>query len=76
MMFLSNPLAVDIVVFALLNALHWGSFSGVMVAATGSLICSGMLSVGRWLYGYKVGSVYHVGKYDVTEKLRTHPSAK
>lgn len=76
MMFLSNPLAVDVVVFGLLNMLHWGTFSGVMVAATGSLICSGMLSVGRWVYGYKIGTVYHIGKVDVSERLRTKPSAK
>jgi hypothetical protein len=76
MFFLSNPLACDIIIFALLNMLHWGSFSGVMVAATGSLICSGMLSLGRWVYGYKIGTVYHVGKIDVSGRLRTKPSAK
>lgn len=73
MMFLSNALAADIMVFFILNALHWGTFSGVMVAATGSLICSGMLSIGKWLFGYKIGHIYHVGKYDVSDKLRKVP---
>lgn len=32
MRLLSNPLAADIAIFLLLTVLHWGTFSGVMVA--------------------------------------------
>jgi len=53
MWMLSHPLMMDIILFVFLNILHWGSFSGVMVAATGSLICSGLITIGRWAYGYK-----------------------
>ena len=73
MMFISNALATDVIVFAILNALHWGTFSGVMVAATGSLICSGMLSIAKWLYGHKVGNIYYVGRFDVSDKLKRVP---
>lgn len=63
MWILSRPLMMDIIIFVLLNMLHWGSFSGVMVAATGALICSGLISVGRWAYGYKVSTTQIPGKF-------------
>lgn len=62
---LSYPLALDIAIFVLLNVLHWGTFSGVMVAATGSLICSGLISLGRWAFGYNEAGVYHCGMWSV-----------
>lgn len=69
MRMLSNPLALDIAIFVLLNILHWGTFSGVMVAATGSLICSGLISVGRWAVGYQSGKTYHPGVWNVAHHL-------
>lgn len=48
----SHPLLMDIAVFVLLNILHWGSFAGTMVAATGALFCSIAISVTRRLHGY------------------------
>lgn len=49
---LSHPVTMDISVFALLLMIHWGTFSGVMAATIGALICSLTLSLGRRLFGY------------------------
>lgn len=71
MWMLSHPLLMDVFIFILLNALHAGSFSGPIVAATGALVCSAMISIGRWAFGYrnKLG-VYVAGKMvDVSGRL-------
>ena len=70
MMVLSNPLAMDIFVFVLLTALHWGTFSGLMVAAIGALFCSITLSVGRWLFGHVESRIYQPGIFNIGDKLR------
>lgn len=62
---LSHPLAMDIAVFALLNWLHWGTFSGVMVAAVGALACSVMLTFGRWAFGYMEKGQHVRGHFQV-----------
>lgn len=49
---LSYPIAIDLVVFIGLTMIHWGTFSGVMVATIGALFCSMTLSALRWMYGY------------------------
>lgn len=67
---LGHPLALDISVFTLLNFLHWGTFSGVMVAATGALVCSGLISLGRKVFGYIAKGVYYPGHLDMMEKLK------
>lgn len=69
MRLLSNPLAVDVLVFVFLNVLHWGTFSGLMVAAVGALFCSLTLSVGRWWYGYVKNKRYVPGMVNVESKL-------
>lgn len=66
---LGFPLAVDIIVFVALNLIHWGTFSGVMVAATGALVCSAMLSLGRWSVGYIEKGIYFPGQFSVIRKL-------
>lgn len=67
---LSNPLTVDIVIFVLLTALHWGTFSGVMVAAIGALFCSITLSVGRFAVGYVENGAYVPGRvWDIGSRL-------
>lgn len=62
---LSYPLLLDLAVFVGLNALHWGTFSGVMVAAFGALMCSALISIGRWLFGYTTSGRYVPGKIKV-----------
>lgn len=71
---LGKPLAMDVAVFVLLNFLHWGTFSGMMVAATGSLVCSGLISIGRKMFGFIARSpqgmlVYYAGTMNVIDKI-------
>lgn len=66
---LSKPLAMDLAVFAGLNILHWGTFSGVMVAAVGALFCSMSISLGRRLFGFIEQGRYTRGFFDVSRKL-------
>lgn len=51
----SNPVKVDIIVFTLLTAVHFGTFTGVMAATIGALACSAMLSLARFCCGYYEG---------------------
>lgn len=67
---LGLPLIMDVAVFVLLNILHWGTFSGVMVAATGALVCSAMLSLGRWSVGYIESGIYYPGQFNVIRKIK------
>lgn len=66
---LGRPLLLDLVVFVGLNALHWGTFSGVMVAAVGALVCSALISIGRKSVGYIDGNVYYPGMMNVIAKI-------
>lgn len=67
---LSYPVAMDLMVFIALCTIHWGTFSGVMVATVGALFCSIFLSLGRKLFGYTERGKYYAGIYDVLDKLR------
>lgn len=66
---LSSPLFVDALIFFVLLLIHWGTFSGVMVATVGAMTCSIVLSTARWLYGYTEAGVYQPGKFDVSSRL-------
>ena len=66
---LSSPLMMVVIIFVLLMILHWGTFSGVMVATVGALTCSVVLSGARKLYGYIENGVYVPGYFDVSSKL-------
>jgi hypothetical protein len=67
---LGHPLAMDILVFVLLNLLHWGTFSGLMVAASGALFCSLTISFGRFMFGWISNNTYFPGRINVVGKLR------
>jgi hypothetical protein len=67
---LSHPLMIDVFIFVGLVMLHWGTFSGVMVATIGAFVCSTILSVGRWLYGYTEQGKYVPGKFHMEHKLK------
>jgi hypothetical protein len=67
---LGYPLAMDLAVFALLNCLHWGTFSGMMVAAVGALVCSALISLGRKTFGYIEKQVYYPGVINVIRKIK------
>lgn len=62
---LGKPLTVDIIVSALVYALHWGTFTGVMAAAFAGMMCSIFTSCGRWLFGYIDRQGFHPGKIHV-----------
>lgn len=66
---LSHPLALDLFVFVVLNILHWGTFSGMMVAAVGALACSMCISLGRRMFGYCEGGKFYPGVFNIKEKL-------
>jgi hypothetical protein len=63
----SHPVLMDVLVFIGLNALHWGTFSGLMVAAVGALFCSLTISVARKWFGYIDGKVYVPGWVDLSK---------
>ena len=66
---LSHPLVMDAIIFVSLLLIHWGTFSGVMVATVGALTCSLTLSGARWLYGHVESGTYVPGYFDVGSKL-------
>lgn len=66
---LSNPVKVDIALFILLIALHGGTFSGGMAATIGALVCSLVLSAGRYLFGFIERGDYVHGVLNVSHKL-------
>lgn len=66
----SHPVAMDIMVFVGLTAIHFGTFTGVMAATIGALMCSVILSVARKVIGHVEGNVYFPGLINISEKLR------
>lgn len=65
----SHPLLMDVVVFVALTTVHWGTFSGVMVATVGALFCSLTLSAARKAIGHIENGTYIRGWRDVSDKL-------
>lgn len=66
---LSSPVFMDVLVFLGLLAIHWGTFSGVMVATIGALVCSMVLQAGRFLFGFYADGQYVPGKFNVSHRL-------
>lgn len=66
---LSHPVMIDVVVFIFLVFVHWGTFTGVMAATIGALMCSMVLTAGRWLFGYYENGKRVPGVFDVSAKL-------
>lgn len=58
---LRYDLALDVAVTALVLAIHWGTFSGVMAATVAGLLCSMFTSGAKKLFGYIHGDRYHIG---------------
>jgi hypothetical protein len=65
MWILSHPLFIDISVFILLTLLHWGTFSGVMAATIGALMCSMVLAFGKFIFGCYLNNKYQPGIMNV-----------
>lgn len=70
MWIISHPLSIDILVFIVFTLIHWGTFSGVMVAAVAALFVSITLSLCKWLYGHVVDNRYFPGVFNVVDKLK------
>jgi hypothetical protein len=66
----SHPLAVDAIVFVALTAIHWGTFSGVMVATIGAFFCSIVLGLARRVIGFMNKGTYVRGFMDVSGRLQ------
>jgi hypothetical protein len=64
----SNPLVMDLIVFVGLNWLHWGTFSGIMVAAVGALFCSMFISLTRKWFGHIENGQYVRGWVDLSQR--------
>lgn len=62
---LSNPVTMDVIIFIVLCYLHWGTFSGVMVATIGALTCSLVLSALRWAFGYMERGHHVPGRFTI-----------
>jgi hypothetical protein len=81
MWMLSHPLAMDVAEITVLTILHWRTFSGVMAATNGALMCSAMLTLGRWTWGHtkrelrdkRTVDVYHRGLFNMSSKLGIAP---
>ena len=69
MFMLSNPLLFDVGTFLALLVIHWGSFTGPMVATFGAMTCSLALSGARYLYGHVDNGTYIPGVFDIGSKL-------
>lgn len=66
---LSNPLFVDILVLSILLLLHWGTFSGVMVATIGAATCSIALSGARYMCGHIENGKYVPGFWNLEQRI-------
>lgn len=66
----SHPLAMDVIVFVALTTIHWGTFSGVMIATIGALFCSVTISLARRVIGYVEHGKYVRGFFDVGGRLQ------
>jgi hypothetical protein len=65
----SHTLACDVIVFITLCTIHWGTFSGVMVATIGAFFCSIVLTIARKVIGYSVRGKYVPGLMNIEGKL-------
>lgn len=70
---LGKPLHMDLGITVGTYLLHMGTFSGVMSAAVAGLLCSGFISLGRYLFGYIEKNTYYPGRIHIDPtKLRKH----
>lgn len=67
---LSNPVKMDLFIFALLCVLHGGSATGMLVAAIGAFVCSGMLMAVSFLVGSIKDGKYIAGMFNIEARLK------
>lgn len=61
---LGCPFILDVVGTVFLFAMHWGTFSGVMVATFAAGMWSVNVRLARWWLGYIEGNRYYFGVRD------------
>lgn len=61
---LGTPFILDVGFTALMFWMHWGTFSGVMVATFAGMMGSVAISMARRCIGYRDRSGYHKGWFD------------
>lgn len=61
---LGMPGFLDVAFTALMFWMHWGTFSGVMVATFAGMCGSAAISTARKCIGYTDGDGYHKGLWD------------
>jgi|GEM_PF-487520 len=74
---ISHPLFIDVMVMIMLLIIHWGTYSGVMVATIGALTCSLVLAGARKVVGHNENGRYVPGWFNIAEmgKLAPQPAA-
>jgi nucleoside permease NupC len=63
---LNYDLLLDVGVSALVLAIHWGSFSGVMAATIAGLLTSIATTAAKRLFGHIQGEMYYPGIFRAT----------
>ena len=59
-----HPLWLEIPFGILAYALHYGTFSGMMAAATAACMVFVFVQIGKYLVGYIDNGIYHRGVFD------------
>ena len=68
---LGRPLLLDVGISALVAALHWGTFSGMMAAAVAGMLCSVVSGSARFVFGYIANRRYYPGRvFNLAHKLK------
>ena len=56
-----HPLWLELPFSLAAYALHWGTFSGMIAAATAACICFCFMQAGKWYVGYVSNGKYYPG---------------
>jgi hypothetical protein len=59
--FFGHPMWLEIPFAIVAYLLHYGTFSGMMAAATAGCMCFAFVQLGRWAVGYTDAHGYHSG---------------
>lgn len=67
---LGHPLFLEVPFSLLAYGLHFGTYSGMMVAAVAAVMCFVFVRCTRWLIGYTKNGVYRQGLFNLRGALR------
>ena len=66
---LGHPVLTDVTVTLVVLWIHWGTMTGLMSATLAGLLCAGLTTVGRRLFGYIDSGTYHPGAVDLSRRF-------